>query len=343
MENEKERKRVNIKTKKKTIITHAVLLILLGFGIFYNQDFFKEVLSQIGNMALWAFLGTCFLGCLYRVLDGVYLYILGKRYSESLTLGKSISIAFCGAFFRVSTLGSGMAVSKIFYLNKEKVPVGNGMGITLLQFIFIRLATLFTGLFCFFTCLPVKNAFASRQKFVILAIVGCIVIDVILFMAALCSGITTFLFDKVLHLVSGHEKLRGLVEKARKQVSLLQKEAKVAVKDKKLFIQLLVISILTQAVWYVIPCLVACPKGILFWPVFSAMALTCLLAGVIPAPSGFGSVEVLFSMMFSKFGPASLAACCVVIYRFASTFAPFFVGLIPVFHYRGGKKIEGTA
>lgn len=331
------RGRITIKTKPKTIITYLILIGLLVLGIFYNEKFFKNVAAQLSAIAVPAFIAACVFGLLYRVLDGVFLYMTGKDYSGTLTLRRCIAIAFAGAFFRVTTLGSGMAISKIYYMNKEGVPAGDGMGICLVQYIFVRLATLFWGLLCLFACRPVRLALKPYGNLIWPGIGACVLVNLVLIAVALARGFTARLFFYLNKLFKKHAKLLSYIKKGEDQIGLLQKEAHVITGDRRLCLKLFALSLLTQAFWYIIPCTITYSHAIPAVPVFCAMAAACLLAGVIPTPSGFGSVEVLFTVMFTQLGSSALAASAAVIYRFASTFAPFFAGIIPVFLYKSGK------
>lgn len=332
-----ERRPITIETKSRTIITYLILTVLLILGIIFNQEFFHNVASHLTDTAVPAFIAACIFGLLYRILDGVFLYMTGKNHSGTLTLRRCISIAFAGAFFRVTTLGSGMAISKIYYMTREDVPAGDGMGICLVQYIFIRLATLFWGLLGLLLCKPVRLALAPYCKLTAAGIAACILINIFLIIAALCQEPAARLFFYFNRLFLKHEKMLSYIKKGEDQISLLQKEAHMITENHRLCLRLSGLSLLAQALWYLIPCVITYAHDIPVLPVFAAMAVTCLLAGVIPTPSGFGSVEILFTVMFTGLGSPALAASAALIYRFSSTFAPFFAGIIPVFLYKSGK------
>ena len=116
-------------TNKKTLVVYTILLILLISAIILNRDFFVRMTHEMKEMSIAGIIVVCVCGILYRVLDGVVLYQMGHKYSSEFTLSKAVVTALCGSFFRVSTLGSGMAVSKIYYMKRDGIEIGNGMGI----------------------------------------------------------------------------------------------------------------------------------------------------------------------------------------------------------------------
>ncbi len=331
-------------SSKKSGMGYLLFGGLILFGILANRTFFENVIQELRNVSPWLLVFVCILGLLYKVFDGVGLYLLGKDYKKEFTCKEAVKIAYYGAFFRVSTLGSGMGISKIYYMNEQKIPVGDGMGICLLQTIFIRLAYLTWGILAICFCHPVQEYTREHLVMMVVGTIASVMVAIAFVFVAVQKKITQFLFEKIQSfLIKKQEKEKNsgkqtgrkimtatqcleYVEKAKHQVDLLQQAAEVILKNKKKVCKMFALSMLMQALWYMIPSCIAAKSQVSFLETFWIVALTSMLAGIIPMPSGFGSVEVIFSMLFRQIGSSVLAATSILIFRFMSTFVPFFVG-----------------
>lgn len=323
---------------KKSVFVYTALIILLVLGVLLNRDFFSEVMQGLAELSILGIVIICVLGILYRVLDGVFLYFLGREHSTQFSLCDGIVTAFCGSFFRVSTLGSGMAVSKIYYMNRKGIEVGNGMGICFLQTIFFKSAILVMGVLSLAVSPASVAALSSMKVFVIIDIAANVILISAMIIIAVNKSLTAFLFchaGRLCRRLSRFPKLTVWLEKAQEQVALLQNESAVVMKNKKLVVILFLESVLMQALWYLTPYVPAYREGVSVIDVFAITAIANMLAGVIPAPSGFGSVELLFSLLYVHIGTSVMAALSMIVYRFSSTFVPFFIGAVAVFIYRG--------
>ena len=56
------------------------------------------------------------------------------------------------------------------------------------------------------------------------------------------------------------------------------------------------------------------------------MAVVYMLSGVIPAPSGVGSLEFVFLLFFSRFAGTQIAVPAILVFRFVTWIFPFAVG-----------------
>lgn len=320
-------------TNRKTLLVYAALIVLLVFAIVMNREFFVKMTHELREMSIAGIITVCVCGILYRVIDGVVLCQMGHKYSAEFTLPKAVITALCGSFFRVSTLGSGMAVSKIYYMKRDGIEIGNGMGICFLQTIFFKLSILVMGVVAIVCSTVSRAAFANSKIFVIIDIAANVLLVAAMVTIAVNKRLTEFLFRLGKKICARFPKAMAFLERAGYEVDLLQNESAVTMKDKKLCIILLAESVLMQAIWYITPCIAVIGDGVALTDVFAMIAIANMLAGVIPMPSGFGSVDVFFVLMYVQAGTSVMAALAMVVYRFATTFVPFFAGAPAVFAY----------
>ena len=56
------------------------------------------------------------------------------------------------------------------------------------------------------------------------------------------------------------------------------------------------------------------------------MAISYMLAGVLPAPSGIGSLEFVFLLFFTRFAKESTAVPAILVFRLMIWIVPFAIG-----------------
>ena len=181
-------------TNRKTLLVYAALIVLLVFAIVMNREFFVKMTHELREMSIAGIITVCVCGILYRVIDGVVLCQMGHKYSAEFTLPKAVITALCGSFFRVSTLGSGMAVSKIYYMKRDGIEIGNGMGICFLQTIFFKLSILVMGVVAIVCSTVSRAAFANSKIFVIIDIAANVLLVAAMVTIAVNKRLTEFLF-----------------------------------------------------------------------------------------------------------------------------------------------------
>lgn len=318
---------------KKTIAGYLFLVALLILAILLNRNLFHQVLQELKHLSLYVIALTCVLGLLYRCLDGGFLYILGRSHSKKMTWKDGVGIAFAGSFIRVATLGSGMMAAKVLYLYYDGVPVGNGTGICLVQYIFYKLSILILGI-CGLVLHPFfLSSLQISPLWLIFGVLICLVVVGFLLLIALNRKITETLYRLALRLSVHHESWSKNIEKAYGQAKLLQEETHHVLKNRKRGIGLFVLSMFMQFVWYIIPCVVISGQVISKEYVFAAIAVTFFLAGAVPMPSGFGSLEVIFIALMKPAGAVIPATTAAIVFRFTSTIVPFLIGIIFVLIY----------
>lgn len=322
------------KGKRKTIIGYCILLILLLVGILRNRVLFQDVIKQIKQISLPCILVMLFVAVLYWTMDGCILYLLGRRYNKDLSIFNGIHATFCGAFFRVSTFGNGMGIAKVYYLTQDGIPIGNSMGVCLLQTIFYRIAVWLLGIIPFICSPTTRSAMRSYRKFMAAGILLNIIILIFLITISIAQKFTGKLFKYANYFIKSKPTWKTWLDKFQLQVTLLQTEAEKVYKDKSFTFQLLLLSLIQQSVVYFIPYFGSGDASISFAHIYMATASAFMLAGVIPMPSGFGSLEFVFSIMFTNITSKASAISAIIIFRFLFTFVPFFIGAVPVFLWK---------
>lgn len=326
------------KEKWKTLIGYSVLLTLLLTAIHKNQDLFQEVLQYMRHIPLHFLFMALLAAILYQILDGYILYLFSRRYCASLSVGNGIHAVLCGSFFRVATFGSGMGITKVYYLTHDGLPVGNSMGACLLQTIFFRAAVWVLGVLSLLLFPSVRSAMHPYRYAVTVGLFLSMALLFFLVTISFSRKFTAFLFRYAYRISKNHAFWTESLNKLQEQVSLLQTEAEAAYREKSFALHLLLLSIVQQLVLYLIPYFGSGDTSLSMIQMSAMTAVGYMLAGIIPMPSGFGSQEYVFSILFSKLTSASATASAIIIFRFMVTFLPFFIGAFPVFFHKSSHR-----
>ena len=139
---------------------------------------------------------------------------------------------------------------------------------------------------------------------------------------------------------SKNEKIKVRVEKVFYQIRLLQKEARYVLKKIPFSLEILAVNLLLVMAYSLIPALVVSENGAV--PLgysFQVMGVTNFLAGAIPLPSGYGSVELIFYGMLKQYSAELEAAGALVILRLFTVIIPCFIGgVLWILQKRRGNK-----
>lgn len=314
-------------SRKKTIAGYSILLFLILLAVRLNKELFYQVKNEFQNLSVYIIILTGFLGLAYRGMEGIEIYLLSKNHETSIKMLKGIEIAYAGAFFRVATLGGAGFAAKIAYLHRNGMEIGEGTGICLMQFIFYKVAVLLMGIAALVRYPSLFNALEISRFWIYLGLFICIGIVFLLLFIALNKRMVRFVYDKIIYASRRHKSWENKINSVFSQIELLQREASIILRNKKMCLLLLGLSILMQAIWYAIPCVVAGNEAVSVGWIFQGMAWAYLLAGAIPSPSGLGSLEVTFIYLLKSQGIIVQATLAILVFRFASMILPFIAGI----------------
>lgn len=321
----------------KSIVFYLILFVLIISAILFNREFFLDVIKSVGQIPIWLFMIICLNGCFYHIIEGDILYRLARRYQPNLKLSQGIKCALSGAFFQVATFGSGKGISKVYYLTSVGIPVANSIGICMVTYIVYKATVILYGIIAFLAFPKLRTAFLPYKLIIILGIfIGILIVGILLFITT-SKRFSTWLLYITRKLCKKHPKWLSRIDLADEQISMLQTEATLIFHDKKLTVQLIIECILMETIWFVIPYLIMQGKGL---DLLTSIALTSIayaLAGSVPLPSGYGSLDIIFTILLSCMIDTTMATSTMILFRFTTTFVPFFIGSIIVFSWKRKK------
>lgn len=314
----------------KSILKVILFLGLFFFAVYFYRDSLNEILSGIRELSLLQLGISGLLALGFYVLEGHIIYLMASPYEASFKWKNGIIIAYLCEFYRILTLGNGAGISEIYYLKKNKIPIAEGTGITLLQYVMKKIAVMLLGITGFIFLLFRRETSSLVKEYGGAILAGCIMTVGIVFalivvaLSVKVKQILLFLLDKLmLKLPKQQENL----EKLQENLILLNTTGRDSIQHKKRILMVIGNNLIKLFLGYMIPAFILIGESKLsFIDSALLMALCFMLAGVLPAPSGLGSLEFVFLLLFGTFVEEGVAVPAILMYRFMTWIVPFLIG-----------------
>lgn len=331
-----------------------VILLLLAAAAAFYQDSLHEILAGIRQITWRELLHSILFSLAAYFLEGMTIACMmsANRPGSGIRVGfpikRGTAIAYLCEFYRLLTLGSGSGFAEIYYLHKSGIAAGTATVLTMFQYVCKRIAILFWGCLGFVTLFFGHGTMAScREVFREYALfmgAGC-GISVGVIAAFLCVALS----DKIAHVIIDlldwlSRKAPSLEKKAcewKKQVVLLNHSGSSIWAQKNKIIYVILLQAGKLLLFYSIPAYLLRHQAVLSTEEYAGrmpvivtgwlvcvllMAVAYMLSGIIPTPSGAGSLEFVFLLFFSRFVKAQTALPAILVFRFATWIVPFLIG-----------------
>ncbi|MGN1142077.1 MAG: YbhN family protein [Oliverpabstia sp.] len=329
-------------TGKKTRIAvkYGVFAAIILIIIFYFRDSIRDILYEVENTSLEELTVMIILSFLYFLIEGRIISMMAKKYNSSFSLLKGIGCTYFCNFYRIATFGSGTGVAEIYYLKRSGVDGARATGMSLVQYIIQKITTALYGIVGYYLFYrSMEKLVVGYETLLSFGFFAALVIAGVLLMISTSDTFSGTIFYWVKKICREKEKWMRRTEKWERQIAILQAEARELLKDKKKLLKILGYDFVKMTLWYLIP-YVTLRNGAGLSIAFSAalMAVTFTLAGVIPAPSGFGSLELVFVLLYGRITGNAKAVSAILLFRFVTNIIPFVIGAVENFRF---QKVTG--
>ena len=123
-------------SRKKTVISLLVLLALTCIIVFTFKDHWAEITAALSQLSAWQVLVVLAIGLSHPLLEGCVAWVIVRSRIPGFRLWQGIDTAWCGTFGNVVTLGAGAVPVQTWYLHQAGLPIGPGVGLMTLQYVF---------------------------------------------------------------------------------------------------------------------------------------------------------------------------------------------------------------
>ena len=129
-------------SRKKAILSLLVLLALTCVVVFIFSSHWSEILTALAQLSFWQVLLVLAIGLTYPLLEGIVCWLIIRCRLPGFTLRRGLDAAFVGIFGNVVGLGAGAVPMESYYLYHCGLPLGPGVGLMTLQYVFHKTTVL---------------------------------------------------------------------------------------------------------------------------------------------------------------------------------------------------------
>ena len=318
------------KRKYSGMISLLLVGLLLAAALVFYRDSLEDIVSGIRALSFREIVVCGLFAGGFFFMEGAVMQGVIRLSGSDCPLGESIKVAYCCEFYRLITLGSGSGIAQIYYLSKKDIPPAQGTGISMIQFVLKKIAVMLLGVGGFLFLLisgRMDEICMFYGKYMVPGVLITFVIVAVMLSVAASSEVLQFVNWGCDKLSGKFPPLKKTLQKGKEQARLLNDTGKVVFRKKGGFLLVLLKSMGMLLMVYLIPAYMF--RGQEFPDFFlnvCLMAVAYMLAGVIPAPSGIGSLEFVFLLLFGFFLPESVTVPAILVFRFVTWIVPFGVG-----------------
>ena len=129
-------------SRKKTVISLLVLLALTCIIVFTFKDHWAEITAALAQLSVWQVLAVLAVGISYPLLEGCVAWVIVRSRLPQFKLWQGLDVGWCGTFGNVVGLGAGAVPMESYYLYHCGLPLGPGVGLMTLQYVFHKTTVL---------------------------------------------------------------------------------------------------------------------------------------------------------------------------------------------------------
>lgn len=311
-------------SRKKSILSLLVLLALTGVLVLLFKDHWGEITAALSRLSLWQVLVVLAVGLSYPLMEGVVAWVIVRSRVPELTFRQGMDAAWYGTFGNVITLGAGAVPMQTYYLYRCGLPVGPGVGLMTLEYVFHKTTVL---LYASVMLLFQHKWLAANTSGVMnyLPLAYLVVAVIIAALVLICvSPLVQNLARWLLGYLPKTEKWQQRRASWQEQLDILGEESRRLLADKRRCVLLVALQAVKLFGLFCLPYLCIRFMGLSplgFGQVQLLSSLMLFLSNALPNVAGMGSIETAFLLVFGSFLPQGEAMSVLMLYRIASYYA----------------------
>ncbi len=326
--------------KKNKIINYIGLIIITGIVLYFSlRKDFDRIISEIIHInPLFLLLGL-FLVFSYWFFRAVVLRNFVLKFKQNFRLFDAFRVHMSTIFFdQVTPFASGGQPYEIYKLTKEeKLPVSSSTNIVFQTFIVYQIAFLFISLLAFLynTIFRIYPVNPLLRGLVTLGFIVNFIVGLVMFSVAFLEKFNNFLINlgiKILFKFKIIKDKKAQEEKWHQSTKNFHDSASYLLKDKKNFINCILLNVLSIIALYLVPIAIFYGIGsggsITGIETIVTAAYVSMMGSYIPLPGGTGGLEYGFLVFFGCFILEPKLTAAMIIWRFATYYIGIVVGAI---------------
>ena len=321
-------------SRKKTVISLLVLLVLTGIIVLMFKDHWGEIAAALAQLSAWQVLAVLAIGLSYPLLEGCVAWVIIRSRIPGFRLWQGLDVGWCGTFGNVVTLGAGAVPLQLYYLHKAGLPLGPGAGLMTLEYVFHKSTVL---LYATVMLLLQHNWLAANTSGVMgyLPLAYAVVAAIIVVLVLVCvSPLMQNLARWLMGFLPKTEKWQQRRAGWQQQLDILGEESRRLLADKPRCLKIFVLQAVKLFGLFCLPYLCIRFMGLSplgFWQVQLLTSLVLFLSNALPNVAGMGSIETAFLLVFGSFLSSGEVMSVLMLYRIASYYFVFAASAVGFF------------
>ena len=321
-------------SRKKAILSLLVLLALTCVVVFIFSRHWAEISTALAQLSFWQVLLVLAIGLTYPLLEGIVCWLIIRCRLPGFTLRRGMDAAFVGIFGNVVGLGAGAVPMESYYLYHCGLPLGPGVGLMTLQYVFHKTTVL---LYATVMLLLQRRWLAANTTGVMnyLPMAYAVVAAIIVVLVLVCvSPLVQNLARWLMRLLPKTEKWQQRRADWQQQLDVLGEESRRLLADKPHCAEILALQAVKLFGLFCLPYLCIRFMGLSPLSFLQVQLLTSLmlfLSNALPNVAGMGSIETAFLLVFGSFLERGEVMSVMMLYRIASYYVVFAASAVGFF------------
>lgn len=322
---------------KKNIINFLILIVITILVLYLSlKNNYIEIINTIKNMNLLLFLLAIIVFILYVFIKSIIMKIVVNNFKKDYTLKKSFRMGLETNFFHAITpFATGGQPYEIYRLNKDGISVINAANVSIQNFIIYQTALVLLGIFAV-TYNYIFKLYPDITLLKNLVLIGFIInflVIVVLFSITYFKKGNKVVINFIINILSKLKIIKNKEEKINqfeKYLSDFNDGAKILLKNKKKFIMLILLQLLSLSLLYLVPYFIIKGVGlnISIVNVIVTSAYVMLIGAFVPIPGGTGGLEYGFISFYGNFITGPKINAIMLIWRFVTYYFGMILGAI---------------
>lgn len=307
-----------------------LILLLVVIALLFYRESLYDIWCGIRQITVRELLSSVLLATAAYLLEGMTIACMMSMVAAGFPVRQGTGIAYLCEFYRMITLGSGSGFAEIYYLHKSGIETGTATVLTMHQYLCKKTAMIILGSAGFAILFLNADNRPLYEKYVGFMAAGCMIcFAVIAFFLCLTlsARITGLLFAVIDWMAAKFPAYSGKLCAWKEQAALLNQSGRIVLQQKRKIAAAVLVQIGKLTLFYAVPTYLLTGNGRLdTLDCMCLMAVSYMLSGVIPAPSGVGALEFVFLLFFTEFVEVQTAVPAILVFRFATWVIPFLIG-----------------
>ena len=321
-------------SRKKAALSITILVVLTGVVFWIFKSHWAEISSALAQLKFWQVAVVLAVGLTYPVLEGLVSYVIVRSRLPRFTLRQALESAFMGSFGNVICLGAGSMPMQSYYLYRSGLPLGPGVGLMTLQYVFHKTTVLLYAT----VMLLLQHKWLAANTTGVLKYLPMAYAVVALVIVALVLVCVSPLVQNLARWAPGFlpetEKWQQRRADWLEQLDVLGTESRLLLADKARCVQIFALQALKLFLLFCLPWL--CIRFMQLSPLSFARvqlltSLMLFVSNALPNVAGMGSIETAFLLLYSSFLPSGEVMSVLMLYRIASYYFVFAASAVGFF------------